>query len=324
VRKLLTAWVLAQLRSAAGWFRARIHVIRATVRVGLWHPVLNATRPVRHALGLRQGDGRIAQGIHKLKVQRYLSQLSGKRTIEIGGPSDIFRDEGPLPIYRVLDTVDNCLYSNQTIWTGKVNPGQIFEYHPRKHPGIQYICEATDLKPIPDSSYECVLASHCLEHVANPLRALAEWKRVLKNGGLLLLVLPHKDGTFDWRRPVTPLAHLIEDYEKQIGEVDLTHLPEILALHDLKKDEPAGSPEQFRIHSMENRVNRALHHHVFDTRTALQLIDRANFQLIQVNNFRPFHIVILARSCSETPDNAQFLRPNAKYRRSSPFPSDRA
>ena len=35
-------------------FRALIDVIRDTVRVWLWHPVLNATRPVRHALGLRQ------------------------------------------------------------------------------------------------------------------------------------------------------------------------------------------------------------------------------------------------------------------------------
>jgi SAM-dependent methyltransferase len=266
---------------------------------------------------------RVKHGIHKLRVQAYQSQLAGKRTLEIGGPSDIFGDEGLLPIYRVLDTADNCLYSNQTIWTGEVNAGQTFNYHSRKHPGIQYICEATDLKPIPDSSYECVLASHCLEHVANPLRALAEWKRVLKNGGLLLLVLPHKDGTFDWRRPVTPLSHMIEDYDKQIGEDDLTHLPEILALHDLEKDPPAGSPEQFRIRSMENRINRALHHHVFDTLTASQLIDRANFQLIRVNIFRPFHIVILASSCSEAPDNAQFLGLNARYRRRSPFPSDR-
>ena len=266
----------------------------------------------------------IAQGIHKLRVRPYLSQLAGKMTIEIGGPSDIFRDEGALPVYGVAGSVDNCLYSHQTIWTEKVIPGQTFEYHSRKPPGIQYICEATELKTIPDRSYECVLASHCLEHVANPLRALAEWKRILKDDGLLLLVLPHKDGTFDWRRPVTTLGHMVEDYEKQIGEDDLTHLPEILALHDLGKDAAAGSPEQFRARSLENRVNRALHHHVFDTLAAVQLVDRANFQLLQVNNFMPYHIAILARSCSEAPDNARFLGPNAKYRRNSPFPSDRA
>lgn len=265
----------------------------------------------------------VAQGIHKLRVQAYRSRLAGKRAIEIGGPSDIFGDQGPLPIYRVVDAVDNCLYSRQTIWTGKVNLGQTFQYHSRKPPGTQYTCEATDLKPIADRSYECVLASHCLEHVANPLCALAEWKRVLKDDGLLLVVLPHKDETFDWRRPVTTLTHMIEDYEKQIGEDDLTHLSEILELHDLARDLGAGSPEQFRMRSLENRVNRALHHHVFDTATAVQLVDRANFQVMQVNNFKPYHIAILASSCSGKPDNARFLGQGAKYRHSSPFPSDR-
>jgi SAM-dependent methyltransferase len=265
----------------------------------------------------------IAQGIRKLKVQPYLSRLAGKRAIEIGGPSDIFRDEGALPVYGVLGSVDNCLYSHRTIWTETVSPGETFRYDSRKPPGTQYICEATELKPVADQSYECVLASHCLEHVANPLRALAEWKRILKKDGLLLLVLPHKDGTFDWRRPVTTLTHMTEDYEKQIGEDDLTHLPEILALHDLEKDPPAGPPEQFRARSLENEVIRALHHHVFNAPTAVQLVDRANFQLVRVNTFRPFHIVILGRSCGEAPKNARFLGAGAKYRRSSPFPSDR-
>ena len=265
----------------------------------------------------------IAQRIQRLKEQTNLSRFAGKRAIEIGGPSDLFGDESPFPIYRLAHTVDNCLYANHTIWEGEVTAGQTFKYHAGKPPGTQYICEATNLKPIPDRSYDCVLASHCLEHVANPLRALAEWKRVLKKRGLLLLVLPHKDATFDWRRPVTTLAHMIEDYEKEIGEDDLTHLPEILALHDLEKDQGAGSPEQFRIRSLENSVKRALHHHVFDTLTAVRLIDRAKFEVMQVNNFLPCHIVVLARSRRAGPNNSQFLGGNAKYRIHSPFPSDR-
>jgi glycosyltransferase involved in cell wall biosynthesis len=36
------------------WFIAQIDVIRDTARGRFWHPVLNATRPVRHALGLRR------------------------------------------------------------------------------------------------------------------------------------------------------------------------------------------------------------------------------------------------------------------------------
>lgn len=48
-------WTFRNLRRLLkGWFRARIEVIRGPIRVWLWHPTLNVTRPVRHALGLRQ------------------------------------------------------------------------------------------------------------------------------------------------------------------------------------------------------------------------------------------------------------------------------
>ena len=201
--------------------------------------------------------------------------------------------------------------------------GRSFLYHPLKPNGNQIICEATQLRSITDSAYEFVLASHCLEHVANPLRALVEWKRVLRQDGLLLLILPHKDGTFDWRRPTTTLVHMIEDSRNQIGEDDLTHLPEILALHDLERDKAAGSKEEFRQRCAQNYSNRAMHHHVFDTATAVALVDNAAFQVLRVDTSKPYHITILARRCDQTCDNSAFLGPNAPYRRLSPFPSDR-
>jgi glycosyltransferase involved in cell wall biosynthesis len=41
-------------RLLRGWLIAQIYVIRGIVRARLWHPILNSTRPVRHALGLRE------------------------------------------------------------------------------------------------------------------------------------------------------------------------------------------------------------------------------------------------------------------------------
>ena len=253
----------------------------------------------------------------------YRASLTGKSGLEIGGPSDIFGDAGLLPIYRALATLDNCLYSTQTIWTGNVQATDGFHYHPHKPAGAQIIREATELTAIDDSSYGCVLASHCLEHVANPLRALAEWKRVLVPDGLLLLVLPHRDGTFDWQRPTTHLSHMVEDFQDCVGEDDLTHLPEILALHDLGRDKAAGSKQQFEQRSLQNRHNRALHHHVFDTWTAAALVDRAAFQLLRVDVAKPYHIIILAGKSDGTRDNSAFLGPHADFRLRSCFPSDR-
>jgi len=254
----------------------------------------------------------------------YRSQLEGKRGLEIGGPSGILSDEGPLPVYKVLASLDNCLYSTETLWTERVRHGGAFKYHPQRPAGNQIICEASDLAPVEDSSYECLLASHCLEHVANPLKALAEWRRVLKEDGILLMLLPHRDGTFDWRRTPTTLAHMIADQANQVGEDDLTHLPEILDLHDLEKDIKAGTKEQFRLRCMENYSNRAMHHHVFDTGTALAVTDYAGFRILGVDNFSPYHIIILASRSNERPDNSQIMGKGAAHWRRSPFPSDRA
>src|SRR5208337_3488709 len=250
----------------------------------------------------------------------YRSLLAGKHGLEIGGPSWMLGDDGPLPIYRVIGSLDNCQYSVRAV-TGPAQERSKFGYHPLKRPGYQIVCEGSDLAPIEDAAYECVLASHCLEHMANPLRALGEWRRVLKEDGVLLVILPHKDGTFDWRRPITTIAHLIKDYETGVGENDLTHLPEILALSDFEREKSFdGSKEQLQQVWQENYSNRCMHHHVFDTATALTMVDHAAFQVIRVANLGPFHIVILARRCQGVPDNARFLGPKAEYRRRSPFP----
>jgi hypothetical protein len=139
-------------------------------------------------------------------------------------------------------------------------------------------------------------------------------------------VLPHRDGTFDHRRPVTPLQHLLEDFEQRMAEDDLTHLPEILELHDLRRDPEAGGFQAFKARSERNRENRGLHHHVFDTRLAVELVDHLGLQIQAVESTYPFHIAVLATQLlpGRRPDNADFLSGGAAYRRASPFRSDRA
>jgi hypothetical protein len=57
---------------------------------------------------------------------------------------------------------------------------------------------------------------------------------------ILVLLLPHKRHTFDYCHPVTALAHLVDDFKAEMGEDDLTHLPEILVLRDLERDPDGG------------------------------------------------------------------------------------
>lgn len=46
--------------------------------------------------------------------------------------------------------------------------------------------------PFTNESQDAVFASHCLEHMADPIRALREWHRVTKIGGFIVVIVPHQ------------------------------------------------------------------------------------------------------------------------------------
>lgn len=252
--------------------------------------------------------------------------VEGRSGLEIGGPSAIFSSGGLLPLYPLADRLENCNYALATLWEGAIREGLTFHYDPKRPPGRQYLAEATDLAPVSTGAYDFVLSSHTLEHTANPVRALREWIRTLKAEGVLVLVVPHKEGTFDHRRPVTPLAHLLDDWARGTTEEDLTHLPEILALHDLTRDPQAGDRENFRNRCERNFENRGLHHHVFDTKLVVDIIDCVGLQILAVEPMWPFHIILVARKVpSGRPANNEGFKGAApEYRRTSPFRTDRS
>ncbi len=208
--------------------------------------------------------------------RQYYSSVRDKYGIELGGPSALFKTV--LPLYQIVRGLDGVNFSRDTIWEGNINPGNNFNFYHKKS-GRQFIADATDLSEITAARYDFLLSSNCLEHVANPIKALNEWKRVIKAGGVMILVLPNKESNFDHRRPVTKFEHLLEDFNRDTGEDDLTHLDEILALHDLSMDPPAGDLEQFRQRSLQNFRNRTLHHHVFDVSLIEEVLNHVGFEV---------------------------------------------
>lgn len=65
-----------------------------------------------------------------------------------------------------------------------------------------------DELPFADNSYDFVFASHVIEHFPDPLRALAEWVRVARR--YVVVVVPHRDRTFDRERELTSVAELLQ------------------------------------------------------------------------------------------------------------------
>jgi SAM-dependent methyltransferase len=232
---------------------------------------------------------------HYRRIER---ALRGRHGLEIGGPSSVFSPATPSiyipPIYVIAASLDNCNFATDTTWSRGAS-GRTFHYLPDAEPGEQFIHDATELVSIADGSYDFLLASHILEHVANPLRALQEFHRVLKSNGSLLVLVPNRIHTFDHRRPVTAFAHLEADLEANTGEDDMTHLEEILSLHDLERDKPAGSPEEFRERCLRNADLRCMHHHVFSLDLLEQALRRVRFRPLYRTDLWDNHLLVFAQ-----------------------------
>jgi hypothetical protein len=110
-----------------------------------------------------------------------------------------------------------------------------------------------------------------------------------------LIVVPRRQDTFDHRRPVTTFEHLLEDAARGVDESDLTHVEEIVELHDLMRDLPGLTLEGFRQRSLKNFENRGLHHHIFDEGLLRQMFEHLNISTVFVDYARPMHLIIMGR-----------------------------
>jgi SAM-dependent methyltransferase len=246
--------------------------------------------------------------------------LAGATALEPGGPSALFDRRGPLPVYPLLRALDTLDYSEETLWSnGAGEPGVVARR--------SLIGEARTLAGVPDHAYDALLASHVIEHLADPLGALGEWQRVLRPNGHILLVVPHREGTFDHRRPVTSVEHLRGDRSRSTSEDDLTHLSEVLQLHDLARDPGAPSREVFERRCRQNASTRAMHHHVFDSRTVAQMCREAGLEVLALRPRRPLNIFCLCAANGGPGAGEERSLSDAQLERAlseSPFASDRA
>ena len=53
--------------------------------------------------------------------------------------------------------------------------------------------DAQYLASVPDGTYDFLHSSHCLEHMVDPAVALANWVRVVRGGGYLVITIPDEE-----------------------------------------------------------------------------------------------------------------------------------
>ena len=185
-----------------------------------------------------------------------------KLGVEIGGPT--FNMDA---IYKNAASIDNVIFSKNTIWS---NHTEDYHYYNGKK-GKVIINDAVNISNVQDETYDFYFSSHSLEHVANPLKAICEALRVVKNNGDIIVIVPEKSVCFDHKRSYSKFSTLLSQYEKNVGEDDLSTLSEILENHDLSMDSAAGDLSNFIKRSLDNFNNRCLHHYVYNDELLMEI-----------------------------------------------------
>ena len=193
-------------------------------------------------------------------------------------------------------------------------------------PDIVSDLDVDRLSLLADESQDFVIASHVIEHLANPLAMLVDIHRVLRTDGLLILLVPDRHRTFDRERDPTPLEHLVDEYRRDVREVDDAHIIEyVIATTHTNPMQPASdvTPELIALHR-----RRSVHVHVWDVDEFQQVLDYLADELgvywVVVDTLAPGEKGthgdefgwLLARSTQPgRPMTAERRRPMARWRR---------
>ena len=123
---------------------------------------------------------------------------------------------------------------------------------------IDLDCEG--LKFFKSASRDFVIFNHVIEHLINPLFALEEIFRVLRQGGYCVIAAPDKEYTFDKDRPLTPFNVLIEAYESGLSENSAEDYEDIL---NFIHTEHLGKPKSFIDKCLDSYHARREHLHIW-------------------------------------------------------------
>jgi SAM-dependent methyltransferase len=205
-------------------------------------------------------------------VKKLIPLFAGRKGVRIGG--------------KLSDKFEECLS-----YATKVIDVNIVRDRLRQSVDVDYLTDATNLYFAKDGEFDFVCSSHVLEHIANPIKALYEWKRVIGAGGIIYCGVPDKRFTFDHRRQRTPLNHLIDDYQKDVDQSDTTHIQDLIDNWDERLDSCWDNRQQHLEHIRTNPIS-GIHHHVWIKGDVTELFKYVHLEVVYAAlNGNTIHIV---------------------------------
>ena len=149
------------------------------------------------------------------------------------------------------------------------------------------IAEAETLLPIADASQDFVIASHVLEHTDRVLLSIENQLRVLKRGGVAVIIVPMRCATFDHLRSVTSWEHLLDEYVRPatLLENREEHFRE-WAISNALRSIPTVPISDYVKSTMASDGGKgySIHFHVWDQDSFREMLE--NLQAVQGFSFR--------------------------------------
>ena len=170
----------------------------------------------------------------------------------------------------------------------------------KKLVSVDILDDGTTLATLADGTQDFVIANHFVEHCEDPIRALGNMLRVLKDGGILYLAIPDKRYTFDRDRPVTPIEHLMRDYQEGPAWSRRQHFEEWTRLVNRVRDEKRVARETDDL--MAKRA--PIHFHVWTQADLIELIAALRRMWpfdVELLFKRHNEVIFVLRKLAETP-----------------------
>jgi SAM-dependent methyltransferase len=140
---------------------------------------------------------------------------------------------------------------------------------------VDVVDDGERLETVAADSQDFIVANHFLEHTEDPIGTIAIHLSKLRPGGILFYAVPDKRYTFDHRREVTTVDHLVRDHEEGPERSRRAHYDEYGAavLGDQSNREApdfAARTERFARELEESEAS--IHAHTFTATSFLALL----------------------------------------------------
>lgn len=130
----------------------------------------------------------VMRASHRLAEKAFSPQRHFERVLEVGAGTGEH-------LHFVRHSFDEYILSDHDLKALEVARVKVSELHSGN---VGFEVQSGEKLVYPDNSFDRVVATHVLEHIYQPHLALKEWCRVIKNKGVLTILIPTDPGVA-WR-----------------------------------------------------------------------------------------------------------------------------